>query len=143
MDKPIVATAKIVIDAAPERIWNALVSPVQIKRYMFGTTVASEWKEGSRITWKGEWKGQAYEDHGTVVRFEPNRLLAYTHFSPMSGLPDLPENYHTVSIELKPHDDHTHVTLRQDNSPTEDARAEYEKNWSAMLEALKKVVEGG
>ena len=142
MDKSIVATAKIVIDAPPERIWKALVTPETIKRYMFGTTVASEWKEGSRITWKGEWKGQAYEDHGTIVRFDPHRTFAYTHFSPMSGLPDKPENYHTVTIELKPHDDHTHVTLRQDNTPSEEARVEYEKNWGAMLEALKKVVEG-
>ena len=142
MDKSIVATAKIVIDAPPERIWKALVTPETIKRYMFGTTVASEWKEGSRITWKGEWKGKPYEDHGTIVRFDPSRTFAYTHFSPMSGLPDKPENYHTVTIELKAHDHHTHVTLHQDNTPTEEARAEYEKNWSAMLEALKKIVEG-
>lgn len=143
MDKPIVATAKIVIDAPPERVWESLVEPERIKRYMFGTVVKSGWKPGSPITWKGEWKGSAYEDHGTILRAEPGRVLAYTHFSPMSGLPDRPENYHTVTIELKPHDEHTHVTLRQDNSPDEEARAEYEKNWNAMLEALKKVVEGG
>jgi hypothetical protein len=29
---------------------------------MFGTTVNSEWREGAPITWKGDWKGKAYED---------------------------------------------------------------------------------
>jgi uncharacterized protein YndB with AHSA1/START domain len=142
MDKPLVATAKIVIDAPAERIWHALISPDLIKRYMFGTDVTSDWKEGSRITWKGQWDGKAYEDHGKIVRFEPASLLAYTHFSPLAGLPDEPENYHHVTIELRPHDAHTHVTLRQDNNASEEARAHSEKNWNSMLDGLKKVVEG-
>jgi hypothetical protein len=62
VDKPIVARASTIIDAPVAMVWDALVTPETIKRYMFGTTVVSDWKEGSSIVWKGEWKGKSYED---------------------------------------------------------------------------------
>ena len=65
----------------------ALVDPAAIKQYMFGTTVESDWREGSSIVWKGEWQGRAYEDKGVILRLEPGRLLQYSHFSPLSGAP--------------------------------------------------------
>jgi uncharacterized protein YndB with AHSA1/START domain len=52
----LVAKVSIMIDAPIERVWNALVNPNVIKQYMFGTNVVSDWKEGSSIVWKGEWK---------------------------------------------------------------------------------------
>lgn len=138
----IIARASLVIAAPAERIWKALVTPAIIKQYMFGSTVTSDWKEGSPITWKGEWQGRPYEDKGVILQCQPPRALQYTHFSPMAGLPDRPENYHTVSIQLSPEGQGTRVSLTQDNNPTEEARAHSEKNWGLMLEGLKQVVEG-
>ena len=60
----------------------------------------SDWNVGSPITWAGEWEGRAYEDKGTILEIEPNHVLAYSHYSPLSGLEDAPENYHSVRIEL-------------------------------------------
>ena len=137
-----IARSSITIAATAEKVWAALVTPATIKRYMFGTTVTSDWKEGSPITWKGEWKGKAYEDKGVIRQFRPGRALQYTHFSPLGGLPDKPENYHTVTIQLSPEGDQTRVSLTQDNNPTEEERSHSEKNWGMMLEGLKKVVEG-
>jgi uncharacterized protein YndB with AHSA1/START domain len=137
----LIARSSITIDAPPAKVWNALVTPAAIKQYMFGTNVTSDWKEGSPITWKGEWQGKAYEDKGVIRQFKPNQALQYTHFSPLAGLPDRPENYHTVSIQLSPDDNRTRVSLTQDNNPTEEARAHSEKNWKMMLEGLKKFVE--
>src|SRR5262245_40353890 len=96
----LIATAAITIDAPPAKVWRALVTPAAIKQLMFGTTVVAEWREGGPITWEGEWQGRAYKDKGVIRRFVPERTLQYTHFSPLSGLADVPENYHTVSIEL-------------------------------------------
>jgi uncharacterized protein YndB with AHSA1/START domain len=141
MNEQHVAKAAVEIEAPDEEVWKALVTPETIKRYMFGSTVTSDWKEGSPITWKGEWQGKAYEDKGRIVRCEPGRLLQYTHFSPLSGQPDTPENYHTVTIELAEKDGRTRVSLSQDNNPTDEARQHSEKNWQLMLDGLKKVVE--
>lgn len=141
MGTGLVATASTTIRAPRGRVWDALVTPATIERYMFGAKVASEWREGSPITWSGEWQGRAYEDKGVILRLEPRRLLRYTHFSPLSGLPDTPENYHTVTIELSDSDGATRISLAQDNNPSDEAREHSEKNWAMMLDSLKKLLE--
>jgi uncharacterized protein YndB with AHSA1/START domain len=140
-EKPI-AKSTITIEAPPSKVWQALVTPEEIRKYMFGSEVASDWKEGSPITWRGDWKGKPYEDKGVVLRFQPGRQLRYTHYSPLSGLPDVPESYHTVTIDLEPDGSSTKVSLAQDNNPTDEARRHSEKNWSVMLAGLKNWVEG-
>lgn len=142
MDEKLVARASTSVDAPREEVWQALVDPQAIKTYMFGTTVVTDWLEGGPITWKGEWHGKTYEDKGVILKLQTGRSIAYTHFSPLAGLPDEPRNYHTVTIELSGEGDRTHVSLTQDNNPTEQARAHSEKNWEAMLSELKKFVEG-
>lgn len=141
MNEERIAKASITIDAPVSRVWEALVDPKAIKEYMFGTDVASEWSEGSPITWSGEWQGKAYEDKGVIRRLERERRLQYTHFSPLSGLPDRPENYHTVTIDLAGEGARTAVTLTQDNNPTDEAREHSEKNWRQMLAGLKTFLE--
>jgi uncharacterized protein YndB with AHSA1/START domain len=136
-----IARASITVAASPEKVWDALVTPAAIKQYMFGTNVFSDWREGSPIVWKGEWQGKRYEDKGVIRQVSPGRALQYTHFSPLSGLPDRPENYHTVTIQLSAEGTHTRVSLTQDNNPTEEARSHSEKNWGMMLDGLKKFVE--
>jgi uncharacterized protein YndB with AHSA1/START domain len=133
-----IAEASIDVDADVERVWRALVDPEEIRRYMFGTKVVSDWKQGSPIVWKGEWEGRAYEDHGMILELTPPRRLSYSHFSPLTGQPDVPENYHTVTIQLSRSGTGTHVRLTQDNNPTEDAQNHSRKNWTMMLEGLKK-----
>jgi uncharacterized protein YndB with AHSA1/START domain len=136
-----IAKASTSIDAPAAKVWDALVNPASIKEYMFGTNVTSDFQEGSAITWKGEWEGKAYEDKGTIRRAVPERVLEYTHFSPLAGLPDVPENYHTVTVELSGDGSRTDVALSQDNNPTDEEREHSEKNWRMMLDGLKKFVE--
>jgi hypothetical protein len=57
------------------------------------------------------------------------------------GLPDKPEHYHTVTIDLAGNGTGTEVILVQDHNATEAARAHSEKNWKLMLGGLKKFVE--
>lgn len=136
-----VAHASTTVNAPISTVWDALVNPAVIKRYMFGADVTSTWKEGTPIVWKGEWQGKRYEDKGVVLRAQPNRLLSYSHFSPLEGKPDTPDNYHTVTVELSELADGTEISLSQDNNATEQAREHSEKNWNMALAGLKKVVE--
>ncbi len=141
MDKNLIARASVTIDAPSERVWDALVNPETIKQYMFGTNVVSDWRQGSPIIWQGEWQGRAYEDKGVILQLKPGRTLQYSHFSPLSGLPDKPESYHTVTIELSDEGGQTRISLAQDNNPSEQAREHSEKNWQDMLSALKSRME--
>jgi len=139
----LVANATVSIGAPAARVWDALINPDKIKQYMMGATVDSKWKEGSPITWKGEFKGKKFEDKGVILKMTPERLLKYTHFSPMGGKPDKPENYHNVTVELMPSGSKTEVKLSQDGNASDEERQHSEQNWNTMLEGLKKVVEKG
>lgn len=141
MENSLVAKVSTDINAPVARVWRALVTPEHIKQYFFGTTVTTDWNVGSRITWKGDWKGKPYEDKGEIIAFVPERLLKYTHYSPLAGKPDEPSNYQLVTIELNEDAGHTHVRLDQDNNANEEARKHSEENWRAMLTALKHFVE--
>lgn len=141
MNNDLIARASTTIHAPGARVWDALVKPDAIRQYMFGTNVVSDWQVGHSIVWKGEWQGKAYEDKGVILRMEPGRSIQYTHYSPLSGVPDVPENYHTVTVELAPEGDQTRVTLTQDHNASEDERAHSEQNWVMMLQALKEFVE--
>jgi uncharacterized protein YndB with AHSA1/START domain len=137
----LIARAEVVINSSVEKAWKALTNPEIIKQYMFDTTVTSDWKKGSKITWQGQWQGKPYEDKGTILEIIPFQKLAYTHFSPLSGLEDKPENYHKVTIELRQSNEETKVTLLQDHNSSEQSKQHSEKNWMMMLTSLKKLLE--
>ena len=141
MDKNLVATVSISIAAPNNKVWDALVNPEAIRQFFFGTTVVSDWHLGSPIVWKGDWQGKPYEDKGVVIQFDPGWTIQYSHFSPLSGLPDKPENYHTVTVKLSASEDLTLVSLSQDKNGSEEERVHSEQNWGMMLAALKKYLE--
>lgn len=137
----ITATAETDIGVPPERVWTALTDPDQIEKYMFGSRVTTDWRVGSPITWAGEYEGRKYEDRGEVLDVQPGRRLSVSHYSPMSGRPDVPENYHTVTYLLATKGGDTHVTLSQDNNGSPEEAEHSTANWSAMLGALKEYLE--
>jgi uncharacterized protein YndB with AHSA1/START domain len=141
MNKNLIAKTSITISAPRTNVWNALVNPKAIKKYMFGTSVVSDWKEGGPIVWKGEWQGKSYEDKGVILKLLPERTIQYSHFSPLSGLTDKPESYHIVTIELSNDGAQTRVSLSQDNISTEQEREHSADNWGMMLSSLKKFLE--
>lgn len=141
MDRGLVAKVSERINAPIAEVWDALVNPNTIKRYMLGTDVSSDWRKGSPIVWRGVWEGRAYEDRGKILEIRPWQLIRYTHFSPLSELEDIPENHQTVSVDLSSDGRSTLVSLSQDNNPTEEARDHSEKNWSLILAGMKKLLE--
>ena len=136
------AVKTVTIGASRDAVWDALTNPEKVKQYMHGTQMSTDWKKGSPIAWRGEWKGRAYEDKGTVLAVEPKKLLRYTHWSPMGGSEDKPENYHTVTYELSGDGSRTTLTLTQDNNATaEEAEKMANDNWGPVLNGLKAAVE--
>ena len=139
------ASTSLHIDASPDRVWQALTEPDLVRRYMHGTEMDADWREGGHVVWRGEWKGERYEDKGRVVAIRPPRMLSVTHWSPLTGDPDTPEYYHLVTYDLDPLEDgRTLLTLTHGNSPSrEAAEAMIETGWRPVLEGLKQVAEDG
>src|SRR5574339_648178 len=142
MNKKFTAQATTTIHAPVSKVWQALVNPEIIKQYLFNTEVISDWSVGSPIIYRGEWGGKPFEDRGRILKLEPEKILVSTHWSPLSGAPDLPENYHTVTYQLEESDGITEVTIIQDNNASEEEKSHSEANWKAVLEGMKKLLEG-
>ena len=85
MKTNLIARAEIEINSTVEKVWDALTNPEKIKEYFFGTYVVTDWKVDSQVLWQGEWNGKSYEDKGKVLKFEENKVIAYSHFSPLTG----------------------------------------------------------
>jgi uncharacterized protein YndB with AHSA1/START domain len=143
----ITASASIVVDKPRQEVWKALTDPELVSRYFMGATVKTDWKVGHPITFKGTWKDKPFEDKGEIMSIKPEKEMTYSHWSPLSGAEDAPENYHVVHIALADADGGTKVTLEQSNlngqitEADRSSRADYEKNWTSTLQGLKKVAE--
>lgn len=136
-------TARVIalIDAPVDKVWDALTKPEIIKQYFFGTDTHTDWKVGGPIRFTGEWEGKAYEDKGTVLDFQPKKLISYSYWSSMSGMEEVPENYVTVTYKLTEEAAHTRITITQSNIVDEKTREHSEGNWNMVLRNLKDLLE--
>ncbi|MDX6247247.1 MAG: hypothetical protein QOF10_607 [Kribbellaceae bacterium] len=138
-----VATAETEISAAPAQVWDVLTDPEQVKKFMFGAEVKTDWQKGSPITWQGVYEGKEYEDKGEILEVDPGRLLKVTHYSPLSGQPDVPENYHTLTYELTDRGTTTHLSLSQDNNASEEEAEHSRGMWEMLVGGVKEAAERG
>ena len=135
------AVASQLISAPPGQVWNALTDPTVIKEYFLGTEVTTSWRVGEPITFKGEWQGKHYEDKGVVLSYEPEHRLSISHYSPLTGLPDEPENYHSVEYRVEQEARDTRVTITQGNNRSQAEVEESAKLWNMVLQNLKELLE--
>ncbi|HJV97530.1 MAG TPA: SRPBCC domain-containing protein [Arthrobacter sp.] len=138
-----VATSTITIDAPPDRVWNVITDPQAVKEFMFGADLETDWTVGAPIAWRGEWEGKPYEDKGKILEVEPGQKLVHSHFSPLGGEEDKPENYHTLTWTLEDKSGQTQLTLSQDNNATEEAAEHSKGMWDMLVADVKKITERG
>ena len=136
-----VAHAETEISASPQQVWDAMTDPEAISRFMFGSKVEADWEEGSPITWSGEYDGRPFQDKGEILEVVENQRLRMTHFSPLSGEDDVPENHHTLDYRLEDRGASTRLTLDQDGNDSAEQAEQFAGNWQMMLDQLKKYVE--
>jgi len=141
MKGQLIAEVSVSINAGKSKVWKALTTPELIKKYLMGTNVTSDWKEGSAITYQGEYNGKTYQDKGVIKTFEPEKVLQSTYWSSMGGKEDKPENYNLVTYKLSEAGDKTIVMLTQDNVQSEKEKEHVTQNWNMVLKKLKEVAE--
>lgn len=149
MNTPLIVTSEITVDAPATKVWQALTEPEWTKQYMFGCEPITDWKPGSPLLWKGTFNDvEMVAVKGEVLRFDPGRSLVYTVIDPNNpAIPDLPENYLTVTCKLTEKDGKTHLFVSQgDYSLVADGENRYRHTvdgggWSPVLEQIKTLVE--
>ena len=129
------------IDAPVERVWRAITTPSEMKRWFFGVDTDAEWRPGGTLVHRGEYQGKPYIDKGEIIEFDPPRRLVHTHWSDVSGLPDSPEHYQEVAWDLTDRDGSTELTITERNLPSADAARTSEQGWNGALQGLKEMLE--
>jgi len=131
----------VTFKAPIEKVWQGITDPAMVKQYFFGTTLKSDWKVGSPITFSGEWEGHKYEDGGTILAIDAPRYLKYSYWSSMSGTENKPENYNNITSELSEKDGITTLVITQDGVKNQEAADHSEENWKSVFDGLKKMIE--
>ncbi len=131
------------INAPASKVWAVLTKAELIKEWLseVGITVSTDWKIGSSIIYSGNWHGIEYKDKGTVLKYEPEKVLQYNNWSCLSQLPDEPENYSVMEFQLVENDSQTQLMLLYSNFATEVMYLHYNFYWEATLGIIKKMAE--
>jgi uncharacterized protein YndB with AHSA1/START domain len=133
----------VYILAPVSKVWDALINPEMTRQYMFGCDVASDWKPGSSVVWKGA-NGVAY-GKGELITFMPEKELAFTVFDPEAGYVDDPTNYLTNTYRLSAEDGATRLDVSQgDYATVENGETRFQQtavSWEMTLNALKRLLE--
>jgi len=135
------STTTVTFKAPIEKVWQGLTDPAMVKQYFFGTTLKSDFKVGSRITFSGEWNGKTYEDGGEILEIDAPRVLKYTYWSSMSGTENKPENYNDITYRLVEEDGITTLVVTQEGVKNQEAAEHSESNWMSVFDGLKKMIE--
>ena len=140
-DKPI--HLEILINTSAKNIWAVLTQPALIGKWMLDTPVEilTEWREGGTLLERGDLHGLAFENRGLIRRFDPPNALEYTHWSTLSVVPDLPENYSILHFDLQETANQTLLTLTIGNLLTFEILKHMEFYWKTALHLLKEVAE--
>jgi len=145
MAETLVAQVSMVINASRPRVWDALVNPETIKRYMPVTSAVSEWREASPIVWTSDFQGKPFEVRGKILRLEPERLLEYDHSLPIfrsSRVTDSHQRYQRVTIELRDEGVQTHLSVVEHGNKNRREFEHSEGSWRMMLHGMKALLEG-
>lgn len=130
---------KIVINAKPSAVWDALTNPEKTKKYFFKCKVLSDWKPGSSITFKGKlFFIINIEMKGKILKIEPEKILQYTLANYSA------DGFSTVTDTLDYINGRTTVTITDDVGKEDGTEKRYKKSvkgWDKILKGLKELVE--
>ena len=75
------------------------------------------------------------------MRIKPNKVLQYTHWSNLEGLPDLPEHYRTWTFSLSEEGGRVILSVSEENIPTEKQKLRSDEFWAGVLSNIKEISE--
>ncbi|MTV17866.1 MULTISPECIES: SRPBCC family protein [Bradyrhizobium] len=151
---PHLVTETIRIATEPKQVWDAIMDPNAGVRWR-NAHFRADWRIGAPIEIEAEIGAKRYHDKGRVLHVEPPMRLEYSYWSQVSGLPDVPQSYATITMTLVPDGGETVLTVTQQVPPSPirrgsgweigpDSGAKHVAfYWRMTLPRLKQAVEQG
>lgn len=137
---------EVLIRAQPSEVWAALTEPQLMRQWMgepeMVIAVDTTWNVGEPIIISGLHHAR-FRNEGTVLHYEPERRLTYTHLSSLSRLPAVPESFSTFDFVLTQAAAGTTLTLTIRGFPTESIFKHLAFYWRVTVKLLAELVEAG
>lgn len=129
---------EVLIEASPEAVWQFLVDPAKVIRWM-GVTAELEPRPG------GKYRVQVQRGHfasGTITLVEPPSRLVLTFGWEHHSAGGLPPGSTTVEFELVPVSEGTLLRFSHRRLPDEAAAASHGSGWEHYLGRLQQLAGG-
>lgn len=134
------------IEAPASKVWRYLTVPELMAQWMaepeMHVDVHTDWKVSHPIRITG-FHHVAFVNTGTVLQFDREKTIRYSHLSSLSHLADRPENHSVIAFELLPNGGQTALAVTVTNFPTEAIYRHLAFYWRSTVPLLKQIVEQG
>ena len=131
------------INAPASTVWSVLTNPDLMKQWIIDSeiNISSEWKAGSPILIQGDLHGLPFENKGTILQWEPEKVFAYNYWSSLSQHADIPENYVVLTFRLTPAGDSTTLAITLSNVTPGTIWQHLNFYWNTAIDLIKKLSE--
>lgn len=132
---------ELYIRTTPETLWRAITSAEWTRQYFYGTSVESDWSEGSPIVYRNSDGTIALE--GRIIEAIPDRRLVTTF-----SMTHHPEGKHEppsqVTWDIESRGPTCKLTVTHDGFASETVTyRETRSGWNPVLSGLKTLLETG
>jgi len=134
------------IDAEPERIWHALISPEGTRAIFFGCVLESTFEVGEPYKYVGPGSegDETVHVYGNILVYEPYSVMSYTEHPGPSYNPNHAALETRVTLTLEKVGGCTKLTLINDRWPEGHPSYENTKSsWWMIMSSIKTYVETG
>ncbi|MBK7038641.1 MAG: SRPBCC domain-containing protein [Bacteroidetes bacterium] len=135
---------EILINSPVSLVWKHLSTTALVQKWIgepeMNIQIITDWEVGSPIIIKG-FHHINFINQGTILKFEPNKILQYNQLDSISNLPDMEENYSILTFQLSSINDQTLLQIDIENFPTETIYKHLNLYWRTTIELIKHIIE--
>ena len=135
---------EILINSPVSLVWKHLSNTALVQKWIgepeMNIQIITDWEVGSPIIIKG-FHHINFINQGTILKFEPNKILQYNQLDSISNLPDMEENYSILTFQLSSINDQTLLQIDIENFPTETIYKHLNLYWRTTIELIKHIIE--
>jgi uncharacterized protein YndB with AHSA1/START domain len=143
MVNDIMVTRSAVLNATPERVWEALTHPKMTKLYLYNCEVECDWRQGSTLRWVGTHRGKKVNEEGKILDIIPGRLIKYSGFDRLVEGDMSRQGNIYITHELIPQGNRTKLLTTLEHFEGDESRAELAaEQWDfEIMPKLQSIVE--
>lgn len=125
MVNDVIITRSVLLNATPERVWEALTHPGMTRQYLYNCEVSCDWDTGSTMRWRGIYQGRQIDAEGKVLDIVPGRMVRYSGFDRLTEGDNSRQGNIQVTHEIIPHGLKTKLLTTIEHFEGDETRAEY------------------